>query len=276
MKPSSTKTDHPEYQSPRTPSQHSPQLAIPSPLAFRKLQHIAASPSDLSERPVNAESEVEFDSYDTSPCSTTGKHMSMVHQLMKQKQQLDRVDANNVEPGSARSRNHSEEKVANSVDIHSTADAPHHTLFATTKSLTIIANPGFVVKTKRLDAHPKTDNHSVEKVHDGDETSAVKVFINVLHHESVDDLLANQTVVLKQSEKPLVIFGSASQVSDKEGESCVLYTVAVGSEYFTPEAVSGEKGQTRITDPIYVKKVNFLLVLSNFEINMCFIRLLRQ
>jgi hypothetical protein len=260
MKPSSTKTACPLYHSPLTPSSHSPQLAIPSPLAFRKLQHIAAKPSDLSERPVNAESEAEFDSYGDSPCSATGKHMSMVHQLMMKQQQqqqneLDKVEEISPESGGTRSRTHSEDRVA--IDGHSTDPAVHHSLVANTKSLTMIANAGFVVKTKRLEAHaipgsllPHSDRSR------GEDEGWTKVFINVLHHRSVDELLASQTVLLRQSEKPLVIFGPASHVTDKEGEGCALYSVAVGSEYFTLAALSGEKGEARITDAVCVKKVN--------------------
>eukprot|EP01034_Spumella_vulgaris_P030954 gene30954-38254_t len=235
LQPSSI-VDSTKHYSPNTPSphSHSPLLAIPSPLAFRKLHHIAAKPEDLSERPVNAESEAEFDNYSSSPCSSTGKNMSMVHQLMMQ-QQLSRKSDGTPPSGGSRSRNHSDDKL---VSDHP-ADASHHTLEAHTKSLTMIPNAGFVIKTKRAE--------------DGEDSLSIKVFINVLHHTSVDELLASQTVTLKQSEKPLIIFAEGmSHTRDKDGQNSVLYNVAVGSEYF---ALPLSAGVMRITDLVYIKKI---------------------
>lgn len=73
--------------------------------------------------------------------------------------------------------------------------------------------PGFVIKTRKVSDVLK------------------KVFVNVYHHESIDDLSKNAGCNVGPSDL-ITWVGSISDVSDKEGVVSLLYHVVVSSKFF--------------------------------------------
>lgn len=113
-------------------------------------------------------------------------------------------------------------------------------LFSQHKSITLTPYPGFVIKTHKASDHLK------------------KVFINVYHHDSIDQFIADALQDGAAVDEPHVLVSDATDVSDKEGVISLLYHVAVASKYFLE---SYAQSHTKITDSANVKVV--LTTLNN-------------
>lgn len=80
--------------------------------------------------------------------------------------------------------------------------------------ITATPNAGFVIKTRKLLGNKE------------------KVFINVLHHESIDLEPPNLARNFTADNKPFLVMGEITHSLDKEGHNCTTYNVGVSSEYF--------------------------------------------
>lgn len=93
----------------------------------------------------------------------------------------------------------------------------------------VAVKPGFVIRTKRLLPPQWKKEKSIEKV-----------YINVFHHESIDMVYKtdggkigiDDTDVDDFSELVVVTCGEAALTEDADGSQCVLYNLAVSSQYF--------------------------------------------
>jgi hypothetical protein len=102
------------------------------------------------------------------------------------------------------------------------------------RSVTLIAKPAFVIKSRRQ------------------RDSKEKVFINVLHHTAIDDLILSGVITVEPFEQPLTGVGESFTCRDRSGAKCVVYNVLVASSYVKDTFRKYEK---RITDPASVAQV---------------------
>jgi hypothetical protein len=102
------------------------------------------------------------------------------------------------------------------------------------RSVTLIAKPAFVIKSRRQ------------------RDSKEKVFINVLHHTAIDDLILSGVITVEPFEQPLTGVGESFTCRDRSGAKCIVYNVLVASSYVKDTFRKYEK---RITDPASVAQV---------------------
>lgn len=102
------------------------------------------------------------------------------------------------------------------------------------RSVTVIAKPAFVIKSRRTK--------------DGKE----KVFINVLHHPTFDELVLSGVISVEPYEEPLTGLGDSFVTRDKDGAKAAVYNVLIASSYVK---TSFRKYEKRITEPQFVKMV---------------------
>lgn len=102
------------------------------------------------------------------------------------------------------------------------------------RSVTVMAKPAFVIKSRRT----KDDK--------------AKVFINVLHHPTFDDLVLSGVISIEPYEEPLTGLGDSFVTRDKSGGKAAVYNVLIASSYVK---TSFRKYEKRITDPQFVKMV---------------------
>jgi hypothetical protein len=109
------------------------------------------------------------------------------------------------------------------------------------QSMILSPNPGFVIKTWKLDH------------------SDAKIFINVFHNEYLDMILENDDYVLPEELQPFIAYGENTVAEDKEGHLVPVYQVMVGSKYFVESYITTEK---KITDDDRVRNVRECLWVS--------------
>jgi hypothetical protein len=102
------------------------------------------------------------------------------------------------------------------------------------RSLTVIARPAFVIKSRR-----RKDNRE-------------KVFINVLHHVVVDELIESGLIVLEPHEVPLTGVGDSFVCKDRDGVKSIVYNVLIASSYIK---TNYRKHEQKITDAPCIKQV---------------------
>ncbi len=109
------------------------------------------------------------------------------------------------------------------------------------ETIEIVPYAGFVIKTRKLLSEQKD-----------------KVFINVFHHEQIEVEPANlpksattTSSGAAEDNRPYLVMGEATGVMDKDGHNCLLYNVAVSTEYFKP----GNTIDLKITSPVSIRKV---------------------
>jgi hypothetical protein len=150
------------------------------------------------------------------------------------------------------------------------------------RSVTCIGIPGFVIKSRRVLTPPaaaaagKTKNNSSSSSllltrglssgvggSKSVSSSAIppisqKVFINVLHHKVVDDLVYSGLVQVAPHEEPLTCVGDSFIALDKDGSKVVVYNVLVASSYIKQSFRRYEK---KITTRPFVVSVSIDAVL---------------
>ena len=107
------------------------------------------------------------------------------------------------------------------------------------RAVTVVAKPGFVIKTRRLKDRQE------------------KVFINVLHHKAIDELLLSGLVYVEPHEEPLTGVGESSVTRDRGGGKCIVYNVLIASSYVKHDFRRFER---KITDAPYIVSVSTVLV----------------
>lgn len=233
----------------------SPVMAIPPPMVFKRLGQV------VSERNVPAE-------FDQNPAShnsfaeASGQNMSMVHRIMQ------RGDSVRI-PVLRSEENKNPMRSTDSVTVDpGPLDHGKHTVKKSSrKAITVIPNPGFVIKTKRPMKVTQKESHgwfsSVQSSHNtasgegsvGSGSLGVheeKVFINVLHHASIDQIMLSEVMQVDLDDRPFVLVGEMGSVNDKTGQKSVLFNVVVPTEHFKNKYRSHE---LKISEPRCVKKI---------------------
>lgn len=103
------------------------------------------------------------------------------------------------------------------------------------RAVTLIAKPAFVIKSRRT------------------RDDQAKVFINVLHHSAIDEMILSGVVRLEPHEEPLTAVGEGHTCRDRSGAKCVVYNALVASSYIKN---SFRKYEKRITDADAVAQVS--------------------
>jgi hypothetical protein len=140
-------------------------------------------------------------------------------------------------------------------DLESSSSSAQHKTVASTDAVVVLTcpTPGFIIKTRQTGS------------------SKDKVFVNVLHHEAVEDAdlsLFQEPIVGADGTEtcceivPRILLGqTVSSTTDKEGSSSQLYNVVVNSEYFSPSSVTAA---VRVTDSVAVQKVKMMQTCRSF------------
>lgn len=114
------------------------------------------------------------------------------------------------------------------------------------ETIEVVPYAGFVIKTRKLLSENKE-----------------KVFVNVFHHDQIEVEPANlpKSVTTTangtaEDNRPYLVMAEATGVMDKDGHNCLLYNVAVSTEYFKP----GNTIDLKITSPTSIRKVRLIVV----------------
>ena len=201
-----------------------PTLAVPAPVAFWHLWQLASKRKVAEERPDDFSAAVHHDY--SSSALPTGQHMSMVHRIK------DHTSPVMLETDSVTTE--IEARYRQQFVNTPTAEGGLGNIKLVRKSITVVPYPGFVIKT-----HRQRD-------------LGEKVFINVLHHKAIDKLLFTGVAICRVEDQPFVCIGDSEEMQDKHGGRCVIYNVAVRSEYFKDTYRATEH---KITEKLYVNKV---------------------
>jgi hypothetical protein len=246
------------------------QMAIPAPVAFKHLTCVSSYRHVVHEMPEGFDDcpEAEHTSYDSAKPRLTELHkeyeyQSMVHKIKaagntrQVRFEAAAFDLKAHDQRRSRSTNYSQYALPYEDDLSSEAgtqvtqqtasslDDKEYGLIAAgltlqkivpkyQRSLTVIARPAFVIKSRR-----SKDNRE-------------KVFINVLHHMVVDDLIESGLVLLEPHEVPLTGVGDSFVCKDRDGVKSIVYNVLIASSYIK---TNYRKYEQKITDALCIKQV---------------------